>query len=312
MEHLETKEKNSQNAATNPLKKWVIILGILAFLGIVSTIYLAFFATPVYNSEYIRTEQEKASLNLELDSLMAAHEQIKAQYGDLTEQLSEQDSIINANAEEIKKLIASQADYRKIKKQLERLQKISQDYVAEMDRLYTENQELKEENTQVKQNLAKSKEENAAMQKDNEALNEKIQGAAVIKAYNFTSQTVYTKNSGAEVVTDKASRVTKLKISCLLGDNSLREAGSVNVYCRISLPETGRVLCQGKGDAYSFIYQGERLQYTAKTTVNYTGKAEKVNLVWDLKEGDKAVKGTYTAQLYTDEGYLGETMFTLR
>ena len=309
MQSLESEEKVKNE---NPLKKWVIILGVISFLGICSTIYFAFFAKPVFNTEYIRSEYEKELLNTELDSLMAAHEQIKAQYGDLSEQLSEKDSIINANADEIKRLIASQADYRKIKKQLERLQKISQEYVAEMDRLYTENRELKEENTQVKESLTKSEQKNAEIQKDNEALNEKIQTASVITAYNFTSQVVYEKKTGVEVETDRASKAKRFKISCVLGENSLREAGAVNVYCRISLPGDGRVLCQGKGDAYSFMYNGERLQYTMRNTVNYTGKSEKVNLVWNLKDDDKAIKGTYVAQIYTDEKFLGETTFTLK
>ncbi|MBP5710616.1 MAG: hypothetical protein J6W84_06530 [Bacteroidales bacterium] len=309
MQSLESEEKIKNE---NPLKKWVIILGVIAFLGICSTVYLAFFAKPVYNAEFIKAEYEKQTLNMELDSLMAAHEQIKAQYGELSEQLSEKDSIINANADEIKKLIASQADYRKIKKQLERLQKISQEYVAEMDRLYTENRELKEENTQVKESLSKSEQKNAEIQKNNEELNEKIQTASVIVAYNFASQVVYEKKNGVEVITDRASKAKRFKISCVLGENTLREAGAVNIYCRISLPGDGRVLCQGKGDAYSFMYNGEKLQYTMKSTVNYTGKSEKVNLVWNLKDDDKAVKGTYVAQVYSDEGFLGETMFTLK
>lgn len=312
MQNMNLEEKSQIEKQKNPLTKWVIILGILTILGVFSTVYFAFFAKPVYNAEFIRSEEEKIELNAELDSLMAAHEQIKEQYGELSEQLSDKDSVITANAEEIKKLIASQADYRKIKKQLERLQKISQEYVAEMDKLYTENRELKEENTQVKENLAKSKQENEEMQKNNDELHEKIHRASALKAYNVASKTVYVKKSGEEVVTDKAARTTQLNVSCVLAENSLRENGAVNVYCRISLPGDGRVLCQGKGDAYSFMYNGEKLQYSVKSVVNFTGKAEKVNFVWKLKEGDKAVKGTYTAQLYSDEGYLGETMFTLK
>ncbi len=49
-----------------------------------------------------------------------------------------------------------------------------------------------------------------------------------------------------------------------------------------------------------------------RNTVNYTGKSEKVNLVWNLKDDDKAIKGTYVAQIYTDEKFLGETTFTLK
>lgn len=310
---MENQPNDSKKNVKNPLSKWVILLGILTAVFFCTTLYFAIFAKPVYNIEYNKTADEKEALSNELDELMAQHEEIKAQYSELSDQLTEKDSIINANAEEIKKLIASQADYRKIKKQLARLQDIAKEYVEEMDKLYTENQQLKEENTQVKENLAKSREANEAMQKDNEALNQRIQTASAIKIYNVSGKGVYHKSrSKEEVVTEKASKVEQLKISCLLAENSLRENGSINLYCRIALPGTGRVLCQGKGDTYTFENNGEKLQYTTKTTVNYTGKSENVVMVWDLKKDDKAIKGTYKVQIFSDEGYLGETSFTLK
>ena len=110
----------------NPLKKWVIILGALAGLFLCSTLYLAFFAKPTTNRVYKEVENKNFELQSELDSLLAEHNRIKEQYGELSDQLSEKDSIIMANAAEIEKMINSQADYNRIKKQLERLQNISQ------------------------------------------------------------------------------------------------------------------------------------------------------------------------------------------
>jgi hypothetical protein len=37
-----------------------------------------------------------------------------------------------------------------------------------------------------------------------------------------------------------------------------------------------------------------------------------VTSVWDLVEGDKAVKGRYVVQLYTENQLLGETGFELK
>ena len=56
---------------------------------------------------------------------------------------------------------------------------------------------------------------------------------------------------------------------------------------------------------------GQRLQYTAKQTVNYVQKAENVTLYWDIRENDKAIKGTYIVQVFSDNGLLGESRFTL-
>ena len=304
-------ENNSQERENNPLKKWVIILGALCAVLLCTTIYFAFSAKNTQNSEQqITTEKEQ--LQAELDKLLAEHEKIKNEYREQSEFLSEKDSIIMANAAEIQELIASQADYNKIKKQLQRLQNIAQEYVTEIDRLYTENRELKEENTQVKETLAQTQEEKAILERHKDSLNTTISGAAVFKAYNITSNAVYYKSKGDEIETDKASRAEALKTTLTLAENPLIPSGPVNLYCRIAVPESGKVLTPGAGDAYTFINNGQRLQYTDKTTINYDKTAKNVTLKWDIRENDKAVKGRYIIQIFTDDTYLGESYITLK
>ncbi|MBQ3740041.1 MAG: hypothetical protein IJQ94_03545 [Bacteroidales bacterium] len=303
---------NGMQKENNPLKKWVIILGVLAGVFFATTLYFAFFAKPVLNMEYSKVENSNIELQAELDSLLAEHERIKAQYGDLSDQLSEKDSIIMANAAQIEELINSQADYRKIKKQLARLQNISQEYVQEMDKLYKENQALKEENISVKADLEQERQDKENIQKSNEALNAKISGAAVYKAYNIRSAGYMIKNKGNEEPTDKAARVKRIKTTFILGENSLIEAGPVNVYCRIAVPGSGKVLTPGSGETYSFVHNGQRLQYSTKTVVNYDKQAQTVTMNWDLMSDDKAVKGKYVVQVFTDNQFLGESFFTLK
>jgi len=299
------KEKNS-------LQKWVILLAILTAVFLGTTIYFGFFVKQI-NQELVKTVVENKSLQSELDSLLSDHERIKKEYGDLSEQLTEKDSIILANAAEIRKLIAGQADYRKIKRQLERLQNIAKEYVEQIDQLYTENRELKEENTQVKAQLTESKKEVEAIRRDKEELGHTLSAAAVHQAYNINSRAVYFKNkNGEEIITEKANRVEQFKTTFIIGANALIPAGPLTIYCRIAIPGTGRILMPGAGDAFSFNYKGEKLQYTAKKTISYNNAAEAVTISWDLVEKDKAVSGRYIVQLYTDEQYLGETSFVLK
>ena len=294
------------------MKKWVIILGVLAGLFLCSTLYLAFFAKPTMNKNYTQVENRNVELRGELDSLLAEHNRIKEQYGELSDQLSEKDSVIMASAAEIEKLINSQADYNRIKKQLSRLQNISQEYVQEMDKLYQENQALKEENQQVRATLEQEREVTRSIQKSNEDLSQKITDAATFKAYNIKSSGYLVRNKGTEEPTDKASKVKRIKTSLMLGENPLIEPGPVNIYCRIAIPETGKVLTMGSGDTYSFVHNGQRLQYSCKTVVNYNNKAENIDLNWDLMSDDKAIKGQYSVQVYTDDQFLGESFFTLK
>ncbi|MDD6185621.1 MAG: hypothetical protein PUB29_08365 [Bacteroidales bacterium] len=304
--------QSQNNNQENPLKKLVIILGALAGLFFCTTIYFARFAKPTMNKVYTQVETKNMELQNELDALMAEHNRIKEQYGDLSDQLSEKDSIIMANAAEIEKLINSQADYNRIKKQLARLQNISQEYVQEMDKLYQENKALKEENQQVRATLEQEREVTRNIQKSNEDLSQKISNAATFKAYNIKSSGYLVRNKGTEEPTEKASKVKRIKTTLMLGENSLIEPGPVNIYCRIAIPETGKVLTMGTGDTYSFVHNGQRLQYSCKTVVNYNNKAENIDLNWDLMSDDKAIKGQYSVQVYTDDQFLGETFFTLK
>ena len=65
------------------MKKWVVILGVLSGLLLCSTLYFAFFAKPTMNKVYTEVENKNTELQSELDSLLAEHNRIKEQYGEL-------------------------------------------------------------------------------------------------------------------------------------------------------------------------------------------------------------------------------------
>ena len=308
---MDMKEIKTQEEENKILKRWILVLGLLTGIFLTTTVYFGFFGAPVMNTEYIKVEAKKLFLEKELEALLAEHNEIKERMGDLTLQLSEKDSIILASADEIKALIHSQADYSQIKKQLRRLQGTAKEYVEEMDKLYQENRALKEENIIIKESLVMEQERVATYQQDKRDLSQRISSAAVFTAYNVYARAIYTKSKGgAEVVTEKASKTQRFKASLILGENSLISPGPVDIYCRIAIPG-GKVLTMGNSEAYSFVYKGQKLQYTSKTTINYTNKAENISLYWDIRPDDKVIKGTYLVAIYTDDQLLGETTITL-
>ncbi|MDR0368266.1 MAG: hypothetical protein LBH82_03890, partial [Bacteroidales bacterium] len=254
---------------------------------------------------------QNTELQTELDQLIREYDDIKKEYGDLNMQLSEKDSSILAQAEEIRGLIASQADYRRIKKKLELLQDQSKEYVRMLDSLYIVNQQLTEENVEIKQQVTRLSEEKHTLTQEKETLEEKVTTAAKMKAYNIAFRGVNLKSGGKkEEETNKARRVKKLKVNFTLGENSLASLGEMILYARISLPD-GRVLVLGKGDGYSFTNDGKQLQYTIKSTIQYEQKAKSVEMVWNLRTGDVAVAGEYTVQLFTETDYLGQAKLIL-
>ena len=257
-------------------------------------------------------EEQNAELQYELDSILREYETMKSGYGDLNAKLSEKDSVIVAHAQEIQKLIASQADYRRIKKKLELLQDQGKEYVQLLDSLYKENKKLTEENTEIKQHVSRLSKEKEDLSQEKEVLEEKVTIATKLKAYNVSLRGMSVKSGGKkEDETDKAKKVKKLKVTFTLSENELYPSGEMSLYCRISLPD-GRVLALGKGEAYSFTNDGKLLQYTVKTSVNYTNTAKQVTMEWDLRSEDKAVPGEYNVQIFTETDYIGQAVMVLQ
>ena len=284
-----------------------IILGLIALL----VIGFAFFYTKEQMVEVQSVQQDHALLQNELDSILKEYEAIKSEYGQLNDQLFEKDSAILAQAAEIKALIASHADYRRIKRKLELLQDQGKQYVHMLDSLYTVNRELTTENQEIKKEVSRLHSEQQTLTEEKEVLTEKVSVASKVSGYGFAINGIVSKSGGKkEEITSKARKVEQFKVTFTLADNPLAQAGEVNLYCRISLPD-GRVLALGSGDAYSFLNDGKRLQYTIKTTVNYETKAKPITMVWILRENDLAVPGEYNAQLFTDTDFLGEASVVL-
>ncbi|MDY0015686.1 MAG: hypothetical protein RBS13_05700 [Bacteroidales bacterium] len=296
------------------VKKFKKLTVIFIIISIILAILLLF---SLLNVRQIVVEKENSmeqqiELQEELDSILREYEIIKSEYGDLNAQLSEKDSAILEQANEIKKLISSQADYRRIKKKLELLQNQGKEYVHLLDSLYIVNEKLMLENTEVKTENIKLSQEKEVLVKEKEELSDKVSTASKLQAYNISIKGMSLRLSGKkEVETDRARRLDMFKISFTLSENKLIPAEEINLYCRISLPD-GRVLALGSGDAYSFTNNDKKLQYTIKTSINYENKAKQITMVWKLREGDSAVPGTYTAQLFTDTDFIGETILVLK
>jgi len=251
---------------------------------------------------------QRTELQSELDSLLSEHARVKSSYGKLSDSLTQKDSIIMANAAEIKKLLGTQYEYYKVKKKLELLRKISQGYVHQIDSLFTVNAALKEENSQIRGNYQREQTKNEELNKDKSQLTEKITSAAVLKAYKITVQTLKTRAGDKERETDKTSRVDKIKICFTLGENKLVSTGSRSIYVRIARPDK-LILTHGRSDEYVVKIQGEDLQYSTMQSVNYDGSAMDLCLNYNM---DTLLKGTYLISVYADGREIGQTSFVLK
>lgn len=268
------------------------------------------------NKENDRLAEEKQILRIELqgelDSLMVEHERIKDEYGSISDSLFVKDSIIEANATEIKKLLDTQWEYYKIKKKMDKLRLISQGYVQQIDSLYRVNTELKEENVAIKRDIVIEQKKNVELVKDVEVLEEKVVIASFIKAYNITAYGVRLKNGNTETITDKAKRVDQIKVCFTLSENELVNPGSKDIYVRISRPDK-LILVKGKGEAFSFEHEGEVLQFSMMKQIDYQNKSEDLCMYWIHRDSyEDFLPGKYVVTIFADGKQLGGTVFELR
>lgn len=311
-----TTNSTKKNSIPSPSSThWLyIVLGIFALLIIGLSIWLISIKS---NLNVLKTEKEiqKVELQREVDSLLVAHNQTKQEYSSFAEsvdaQLVEKDSIIQANAKEIKRLLDTEWEYYKVKKKLTQLQTISQVYVRQMDSMYTVNRELAEENERIKEEFNIEKKRNKQLNKVKEELADKVETATILRAFNIEAVGMRQRGNNKEIETDKINRIERIKVCFTIAKNVIVSSGEKNIYLRISQPD-GKVLIKGRGDEYSFMYKGERLQYSIISTINYQNVDETICVYWDKRDSQELQKGVYNVDIYENDHLIGNTAFTFR
>ena len=257
-------------------------------------------------------EMQRQDFQAEVDSLMKVHNELKDSYGELSQELAEKDSIIQADAVEIKKLLDSQWDYNYVKKKLAALQDISQRYVRQMDSLYTVNRELVAENERIREEFQAERRQNTSLTRQKEELTNKVNQAATMKISNYTAQAVRFKGTGKETPTDRAARAERIRMDFTVAANDLIEPGTKLFYVRIADPRRA-IISKGTGDEYAFQSNGETLQFTEKVRVNYDGKETAVRAYYTKPDAYELMPGTYFIDVYEQGGKLiGQTAIDLK
>lgn len=257
-------------------------------------------------------EQQRADFQAEVDSLVRVHDELKANYGELSNQLAEKDSIIMANAAEIQQLLETQWDYNRVKRKVAELQNITQHYIKQLDSLYVVNEQLIAENERMREEVQEERKQNRNLQRQKDELTSKVNLAAVLKIYNLSAEAVRFKGGSQETETDKARRMERIRVTFTVPQNDIVEPGTKTFYLRIAEPNKN-IICKGMGDEYSFMYQGDTLQYTERISINYDNREKEVRAYYIKPAGKEMKPGYYSVDIYDNNSNLvGQTSFNLR
>ena len=313
-----TEENNTNSNSNLNSKNYKIIIGVLSAI-ILILIWLLFsikrdvkIVIQKQVVELTKSNLQRDSLTRVFNDLMAEHKKLNENYGSLNKTLQEKDSLIQKNALEIQKLLASEKDLKRVSRKLDYLRNIVQGYLHTIDSLQTENHELKTENKKIKSDYHQEKSRAEELIKDKDQLTAKVNMASGLKAYKVTGLGIKMKSGGKkEEVVTKAKKADKLKICFTLSENLIAKSGQKIIYARIAGPNNS-ILRKGDSDEYSFTSSNnERLQYSLMKQIDYDNKAMDICLNWD-KTANPFEKGTYNITIYADGYQIGTGQFSMK
>ncbi len=308
---MENENQNITQKEPSSSNRWMYVLLVVLALGVIG---LSVWLISVKNEvATLKTEKEvqRWELQKELDSIVDEHVKMKEAYGELSDSLVGMDSIFQANAKEIKHLLNYKWDYYKVKKKLTRLQVVAQGYVREMDSIVSVNQALTQENFEIKEKIKKANLNYRNLEKEKGALEEKVDEASVLHAYNLSAIPMHVKGSGKEVPTDKIKRVKRITVCFTVGKNTIVEPGKRTVYLRIARPDK-EILMKGRGNKYTFELLGKTLQYSQNKNFDYQNESIDMCLKYNIRNTQDLQPGVYHADLFIGDKNIGHTTFTLK
>lgn len=290
-------------------RKVIYILAILLGISLVGNI----IQLNKTNSVQVELAEEQSNV----DSLTSFKQQLENQFESMTFELDqfkgkniELDSLLErANTDiakqksKIEKLIKENKDIPLLKRQLEEMKFIRDQYRVQIEQLIKENKELRFANvnlTQEVDNLTKTKED----------LSQKVELASALKAENISVQTLREKGKGKFELSDKAKRVSRIRTVFVVAENKVARPGQRNVVLRIIKPDGYPLTDPNNGSGTFTKSDGRSADFTLQKSINYANDRNEVVFEWDQIEELRS--GLYISELYVDGQLMGNYKFSLR
>lgn len=304
------KNNKEEKKSTN---KVLVILLVLLLLGNVTFGWL--WWREKHRGDVIVVEKEQ--IIIERENVKADLLSLQDQYATLQTSDKALQEELDGKRAEIAKLIEEAEKHKndayvisKLKKETETLRKIMKHYVVQLDSLNTLNKSILAEKDKVNEDLNMEKGKTEQLSKDKDALQSTVKLGSVLEAENPKAAGVKFKSGGTkEVLTNKASRVERIKVSFTLGENKIAKQGVRPVYVRITTPD-GKELTKSDDESNLVSFNGSRGFYAGKQEVNYAN--ERVNVDVFCAGPSEFIPGKYLIDIICDEVIVGQTNITLK
>ncbi len=255
-----------------------------------------------------QVQKEYEDALLRLDAMTGANSKLDSLVKTRDKELEQTKSRIKTL---VNKQNATAADLAEAKSLIKELNGKIDGYVAEIERLQGENQQLTTEKNTLTTQKAELEQNLSTTTSAKQAAEEKVDIGSTLHASNFKITAINEKSGGKEKTTSTAKRADKFRISFQLDENLIAPSGVKDLYILVTDPAGKLVSEQGlNSGTFTTRKDGEK-QFTNKVSVDYEQGAVKA-VSFDLKQTDKYQPGNYKVEVYHNGFKIGENTVTLK
>ena len=266
-------------------------------------------------ADYATLDSSKNVIQKEYDDAMVRLEQMTATNSSLDSLVKSRDEELNQLKTKFKGLVnkqnATASDLAAAKKLVVDLNGKIDEYIKEIGRLQKENKQLttdKEnlttENKTLSTNLAVT--ESAKKEAEN-----KVDVGSTLNASTFSIKAINEKSSGKERETASSKKADKLRIAFNLDANRISTSGTKQLYIVAKDPTGNTIKEQSLASGNITSREDGQVAYTTRLDIDYK-QGETKYVSFDLRQGDKYSKGTYTILVYQNGFKIGEGQAILK
>jgi hypothetical protein len=192
--------------------------------------------------------------------------------------------------------------------EVQNLRHLVDEYDTRVVKLKKENQKLSLDRDNLQKSVNSANELVNQLNDENELLQGKIETASSLRISGLTINGVQLRSRERERIESRAKRIDLLRIDFDIVENPLAKKGEHDIYLRIMDPN-GNLLTVDNG---TFEANEKVLQYTYKTSLDFTNDGKQYSINWEPEGDSNFQKGLYTLVLYSDGHTMGRGSITLK
>lgn len=285
---------------TSKLKAIIVLLLIL----LAASVAYMYKMSSDSKEEISLVTKEKEDVMRDLEALKATYDAAIAENTSMSDELiAEREKVVKL-MDDLKKANSNVASLSKYRDQYRALEKKMQVLMQEVEVLKKENAQLTSDLDSTRTELSSQRVFNDTLVNQNEKLARTVEKASKLSVLNLRTEAIKERNSGKQIVTEKARRANKLKICFTIAENSVAKSGDKTYYIQVIDSKNNVV-----GEKTTTYFGDFSLTYSFTSTVAYANKTVDV---CEYLAGSDFEKGTYFVNIFDKETLVSKTSFQLK